>query len=430
MNFTTDLDEFEELHGALEDDSNQYLTNADRGLSLVADVVSGEGTPLSPLARGETGGSRRGVNFPIEDTIDAIFSSCGHVKVTDEAELSAKLKRLAERLKTPMRYKVLSGKTVIGVGGTYSAGKSSFLNSLLDDESALLPVDQNASTSVATYIMKGQSNIAACNIFGREVKLNSEALSAISHGFLRKHGLNLAQYLDFIAVQSASLAVDGVALLDTPGYDNGLDLKNLGDKARSQRALKSIDRLIWLHPAIKGTATDDDINFIKSLGEDLKVMLVVSKCDEQPEVYRASDPERSNTVQSIKNSLVDKGINICGVIPYTTQDTDWPRAKGCKQQVIEFLRKSSQAKKTVTDIKGEIDSAITSLRSDFHAALNELERQSDRLASDFDRAANPLDIPSVIRLYGVLGSQSANIKYDRELFERSVDVFSKWVKER
>ena len=414
MNFTTDFDEFEAAHGALEDDSNQYLTNVDKGLSLVADVVSGEKVSQSTA---------------IDDTIDLIFSSCGHVKVTDEAELSARLKRLAERLKTPMRYKVLNGKTVIGVGGTFSAGKSSFLNSLLDDKTALLPVDQNASTSVATYIMKGRSDIAACNIFGREVKLNSDALQAISHGFLRKHGLNLAQYLDFIAVQSSSLPVDGVALLDTPGYDNGLDLKNLGDRARSQRALKSVDSLIWLHPAMKAVEKPH-IDFIKSLGEGLEVILVVSKCDEQPEIYRASDPAKSHIVQSIRSGFVDKGINICGVIPYTTQDTDWPRGNSCKRQVIEFLNKSSRAKKTVTDIKSEIDSAIASLRSDFYSSLNELERQSNKLASDFDKAANPLDIPSVIRLYGVLGSQSANIKYDREIFENAVAKLTRWVKER
>ena len=98
--------------------------------------------------------------------------------------------------------------------------------------------------------------------------------------------------------------------------------------------------------------------------------------------------------------------------------------------MIEFLNKSSRAKKTVTDIKSEIDSAIASLRSDFYSSLNELERQSNKLASDFDKAANPLDIPSVIRLYGVLGSQSANIKYDREIFENAVAKLTRWVKER
>ena len=395
---------------------NPYLADQAKGLSLVANIVSGNKNLRATQ---------------IDDVVDLIFSSCGHIRVTDEVQLSAQLKRLTERLKTPMRYKILNGKSVIGVGGTFSAGKSSFLNSLLNDKSVLLPVAQTPSTSVSTYIMSGRDeNITACNTFGREVKLNAEALQAISHDFREKHGLNLALYLDFVAVQSAAFPVNNVVLLDTPGYDNGVDIKNLGDKTRSQQALKSVDRLIWLVPARNGTASDIEIDFIKKLSEDLEVLLVVSKCDLQSEIYTAANPQNNYIVQKIKNDFVDKGINICGVIPYSTVDTDWPNENSCKKQIIDFLQRTSRTSRTVSDIKGEINSIINSLRNDFYSSSSELERQLNTIASQIDAAPNPLDIPSVIRLHGVLGSQFANIKFDKEVFENSVDKLNKWVNER
>ena len=398
---------------------NPYLADQAKGLSLVANIVSGNKNLRATQ---------------IDDVVDLIFSSCGHIRVTDEIQLSAQLKRLTERLKTPMRYKVLNGKSVIGVGGTFSAGKSSFLNSLLNDKSVLLPVAQTPSTSVSTYIMSGRDeNITACNTFGREVKLNAEALQAISHDFREKHGLNLALYLDFVAVQSAAFPVNNVVLLDTPGFDNGVDIKNLGDKTRSQQALKSVDRLIWLVPARNATASageNGEINFIKNLSKDLEVLLVISKCDVQREVYTAADPQNNYIVQKIRNDFVDNGINICGVIPYSTVDTDWPNGNSCKKQVIDFLQRTSRTSRTVSDIKGEINGIINSLRNDFYSSSNELEKQLNTIASQIDSAPNPLDIPSLIRLHGVLGSQFANIKFDKEIFENSVTKLNKWVSER
>ena len=403
--FSIDIDDDD----IFEEAGNAYINDEKKGLSLVSEVISG------------------GKNFyasNIDDIVDMIISSCGHVHVKDEM----KIKILTERLKTPMRYKVLNGTTVIGIGGTFSSGKSSFLNSLLENNSVLLPVDQNASTSVATYIMNEKNeNITACNTFGREVKLNSEALQAVSHGFLRKYGLNLAQYLDFIAVQTPSLTVKNVALLDTPGYDNGIDIRNLGDRARSQTALKSVDRLIWLVPAMKGTAEDVDIDFIKKLGKGIEVLLVVSKCDLQSEVWRSQNPEQHPIIKKIKSAFTEKEISICDVIPYTTFDTNW---NDCKKRVIKFLENSSKSAQNVSDIQSEINEIINGLRNDIDKSLASLTRQADELAMEIDSTLNPLDIPSIMRFYGILGSQISNIRYDKNNFEDNVSILLKWLNER
>ena len=51
-------------------------------------------------------------------------------------------------------YEKLIGKNVVALGGGFSSGKSSFLNSLIGKK--ILPQDINPSTSVPAYIVNGK----------------------------------------------------------------------------------------------------------------------------------------------------------------------------------------------------------------------------------------------------------------------------------
>ena len=86
------------------------------------------------------------------------------------------------RFKDFILYDKLIGKSVVALGGGFSSGKSSFLNSLLGED--ILPADLDPSTSVPTYIISGEEEGAVgINVFDAKVSLYIDDLKYIAHGF-------------------------------------------------------------------------------------------------------------------------------------------------------------------------------------------------------------------------------------------------------
>ena len=76
----------------------------------------------------------------------------------------------------------LIGKNVVALGGSFSSGKSSFLNSLMGK--SVLPAKINPSTSVPTYLISGEDiNAFGINEFDAKVPLTLPDIKAIAHGF-------------------------------------------------------------------------------------------------------------------------------------------------------------------------------------------------------------------------------------------------------
>ena len=68
-------------------------------------------------------------------------------------ELYFEFKQEYERFKEFILYDKLIGKNIVALGGGFSSGKSSFLNSILGQE--ILPSGIRPSTSIPTYLVNG-----------------------------------------------------------------------------------------------------------------------------------------------------------------------------------------------------------------------------------------------------------------------------------
>ena len=71
-------------------------------------------------------------------------------------ELYFDFKQEYERFKDFLIFDKLIGKNVVALGGGFSTGKSSFINSILDED--ILPYDIDPTTSVPTYIVYGDAD--------------------------------------------------------------------------------------------------------------------------------------------------------------------------------------------------------------------------------------------------------------------------------
>ena len=82
----------------------------------------------------------------------------------DFYELYTDFKAEYEKFRDFILYDKLIGKNIIALGGGFSSGKSSFLNALMGK--SVLPADIDPSTSVPTYIVKGEKHeVMGINVF-------------------------------------------------------------------------------------------------------------------------------------------------------------------------------------------------------------------------------------------------------------------------
>ncbi len=202
-----------------------------------------------------------------------------------------------EKFKDFIIYKALIGKKIIGLGGGFSSGKSTFLNCLMG-QGNILPENIDASTAVPTYIVRGKSNqVKAVNIFDASIRLELFAINQIAHGF-GKVGEDPAQQTDAVKLghllknmffETELLKYDNLTFLDTPGYSkpDSEFYSAKTDEHIARQQLNTVDYILWFLPVEDGGAlTESDIKFIKSLDGSIPITVICSKAQRRTEKQR------------------------------------------------------------------------------------------------------------------------------------------------
>ena len=224
----------------------------------------------------------------------------------------------------------LAQKVVVGVGGAFSAGKSSLINTLLGKKRLVVEIDP--TTSLPTYLLYGeQEQITALNLFRRRVILSQDEFASLTHEEKIKYGSQIAGLLRSAFVSDPDFTWKNIALLDTPGYSKP-DSEQWSERtdesvARSQLNLSNF--IIWVVSATQGTISEDDLKFLTTLNADIPKLIVVSRAD-------AKTPEDiAKIVALVKQTTAERGVNVLDVVPVSARKkNDYPI-----QPVVEFLEK-------------------------------------------------------------------------------------------
>ena len=230
----------------------------------------------------------------------------------------------------------LAQKVVVGVGGAFSAGKSSLINTLLGKKRLVVEIDP--TTSLPTYLLYGeQEQITALNLFRRRVILSQDEFASLTHEEKIKYGSQIAGLLRSAFVSDPDFAWKNIALLDTPGYSKP-DSEQWSERtdesvARSQLNLSNF--MIWVVSATQGTISEDDLKFLATLNADIPKLIVVSRAD-------AKTPEDvAKIVALVKQTTAERGIKVLDVIPVSARKkNDYP-----VQPVVRFLEKWNKQEK-------------------------------------------------------------------------------------
>ena len=241
----------------------------------------------------------------------------------DFYDLYVDFKSEYEKFRDFISYDKLIGKNIIALGGGFSSGKSSFLNTLMGV--SVLPSDIDPSTSVPTYIVKGETHeVMGVNVFDAKIYMEPKYIKKIAHGFgemededdkIVSKSVTLGHVLDNIFFSTPLHKYENIAFLDTPGYSKP-DSEKYSAKTDEQIArgqLNSSNFIIWFVKADSGTITEEDIKFIKSLRGDIPMLIVVNKADDKPV------SELKLIIEKVKKTLDLKGIEYVDVCAFTSK---------------------------------------------------------------------------------------------------------------
>lgn len=230
----------------------------------------------------------------------------------------------------------------IALVGTFSSGKSSFLNAVFDRD--LTAVDIEQTTRCRTDFTYGPEFKITNIRSGEELSLEEyQRISRIGQATEDSHYLALLP----------DPRLDGILFMDTPGFDppkDGKLDKDQQDAAISERAAEDADIVFFLIEAKDGTIRGDCLEYMRKLNErtqssdhPLRLVIILNKADlKMPSA-------RQQIVDDVRSTCQDNKINVERFILHTSRK---PKKNSdfylqCQRDIWDLVKKYQQEKKLI-----------------------------------------------------------------------------------
>jgi len=241
-------------------------------------------------------------------------------------------KEITEDTKKVYPYTKLCGKNpYVSIIGSFSVGKSSFINNISGKE--IVPYDTSKTTSVPMLIAKDDDRIIINTFFSQIVNLNIDYLDSIIDQVRHNPDIDYRRYIEFIVLNYKEFPYENTTFADTPGYSGGDK-----DYEISKSMIDISDAVIFLFDASKGSLTNEDLDILEyAKSQKADIFVVANKIDK---VWWEDRQEILDlAIKSLKDRNIDIGRNIC----YFSNDSDYEKHIKSEFQLIKsFITKVSQ----------------------------------------------------------------------------------------
>ncbi len=220
------------------------------------------------------------------------------------------LQEIKKELQLVASYPSLFQKSMVAVGGGFSAGKSTFLNNLLGLK-LKLPENINPTTAIPTYCLKGKKEV----LMGHSQNGGMVELPHLTfdHQFLDSLGFNLKEIMPFMLLSAPSVPFEFLCFIDTPGFNSSNQGYTDGDRQASKESLKHAKHILWLINCERGGIEKSDLDYLQELYEEGKqVFIVLSRADSR------TKRQLEEIAVQIKETLEDNGIEFLGIGTYSS----------------------------------------------------------------------------------------------------------------
>ncbi|WJX97155.1 acyl carrier protein [Helicobacter pylori] len=280
------------------------------------------------------------------------------------------LQEIQKELQLVASYPSLFQKTIVAVGGGFSAGKSTFLNNLLGLK-LKLPEDIDPTTAIPTYCLKGKKEVLMG--FSQNGGMVELPHLKFNHQFLKSLGFNLKEIMPFMLLSAPSVPFEFLCFIDTPGYNPGNQGYTGGDKEASKESLKHAKHILWLISCERGGIESDDLEFLQELYEEGKqVFIVLSRAD------RRTKSQLEEVAIKIRETLKDHGIEFLGICAYSATRYQEYKEFSEKSKVFNSLEKFLKKLNQRSEKQNEILSVLYEVCLTYEKAIEQDASQFKR----------------------------------------------------
>ncbi|GAA8910789.1 acyl carrier protein [Helicobacter pylori] len=285
------------------------------------------------------------------------------------------LQEIQKELQLVASYPSLFQKTIVAVGGGFSAGKSTFLNNLLGLK-LKLPEDMNPTTAIPTYCLKGKREVLMG--FSQNGGMVELPHLAFDHQFLESLGFNLKEIMPFMLLSAPSVPFEFLCFIDTPGYNPSNQSYTGGDKEASKKSLKHAKHILWLVSCERGGIESDDLEFLQELYEEegKQVFIVLSRAD------RRTKSQLEEVAKQIKETLKDHGIEFLGICAYSATRYQEYKEFSEKSKVFNSLEKFLMKLNQRSEKQNEILESLYEVHSMYERAIKQDASRFKRYQSE------------------------------------------------
>ena len=277
--------------------------------------------------------------------------SIEEIEIPEHINFHRTAMQLCDKMADRSLVSLLHGKTILGIGGQFSAGKSAFINAVVG-LNGLLPEEQSPTTSIPTFVTKGsKTEYLLTSMNGRVTReISATELNALSHAFYERYRISFSAFVDSCIISSPDFQISSkIVLLDTPGYSKPDDLERtftLSDRERALEQLKRADRLIWLIQHENGNISAEDLKFINDVNPSQPILIVVTHADQ------VGDANMEEIIDKVKEMAIGIPGGLYGVAGYSS-----PHAKEYKDGhlIADFLEDVAKTDNRKGDIVHQFD---------------------------------------------------------------------------
>ncbi len=307
--------------------------------SFIADILNAEPEENAQIK-----------NFDSLVSVD--FSAfCDSVRDLNQVKDMIEFDKIKNQMRLIANCPPLHSKMVGAVGGGFSSGKSSFINSFMNnDDSVKLAEGIRPVTAIPSYVISGEKpSIQGLSYRGGNFEIKEELYKAISHEMLKKLKFDLKHILSYITVKTNldSTLFSNICLIDTPGYsapDSGSTEK---DMEIAKAYIKDAKFLIWIVGLdSKGTINTSDLDFLDALPfgrEEGKSLYVVAN-----KAGTVSPSNHQDILDTFRDVLEDYGFEYEGISLYDSKQRK--EYLYCKMPIGDFLFKQNIPTKKYVDL--------------------------------------------------------------------------------
>ena len=206
------------------------------------------------------------------------------------------------------------------VGGGFSSGKSSFINSFMLSGKTRLATAIKPTTALPCFVMSGEEPaISGVSPHFGVFSLPRELYRGIDHSLLATLPFNIKKIISYITVETP-LDEDlfgHVSLIDTPGYDAAALGTCSEDIVIAKKSVADADCLVWVVGLdANGTIKDSDLSILEDLDfgqNDSRPLYIVANKAE----LKTPD-QLEEVLDNFEEVLNDCGLNYAGISAYSS----------------------------------------------------------------------------------------------------------------